>query len=417
MELTSSQSNSNPNNVCRIDAVFENWAAKKLSEMKTIIPTIKTVYQWNILKNGKPASVWTCDFKNGDGAIHRGPPKTGKPDCALTIEDDSVCRIFEGKEDAMRAFMSGKLKISGNILAAQKLQQLWAEESTNVQSNVSSEKSENQSAGSEYETDPDVEKIPTSGNKCDLIFNVFMNRAQEEPEYMRKLRVIFQFNVLKNGKPACIWTADNKSSPDVVCYREPPRNVKPDCIVTMEDDDLLKVMVGKVNPQRLFMMGKIKIKGNIMLMQRLNSLWLEFQKLGKTPELPLAVDILVDHPLKPGLRSEYLIIDLVQRIVRIPGLHNQASGSHQFNITKDGKVVSQWVIDLKTDAPKVRRGTDPEAVTVTTVDDYNFAKWVMMKLTLADGLATGKIKVTGDKTKLEKLNKLFTTPTSLGPKL
>lgn len=136
--------------------------------------------------------------------------------------------------------------------------------------------------------------------------------------------------------------ADNKSTADVVCYREAPRGVKPDCIITMDDDDLLKVMVGKVNPQRLFMMGKIKIKGNIMLMQRLNSLWLEFQKLGKTPELPLAVDILVDQPLKPGLRSEYVIIDLVQRIVRIPGLHNQASGSHQFNITKEGNVVSQW---------------------------------------------------------------------------
>lgn len=88
--------------VCRIDSVFENWAAKRLNDLKSMIPTIKTVYQWNITKDGKPASVWTCDFKNGDGAIHRGPPKAGKADCTLTIDDDFVCKIFEGKEDAMR---------------------------------------------------------------------------------------------------------------------------------------------------------------------------------------------------------------------------------------------------------------------------------------------------------------------------
>lgn len=43
-----------------------------------------------------------CDFKNGGGAIHRGPPKTGKPDCALTVEDDIIVRLFEGKEDPMK---------------------------------------------------------------------------------------------------------------------------------------------------------------------------------------------------------------------------------------------------------------------------------------------------------------------------
>lgn len=89
-------------NVCRIDTIFENWASQRLEDMRQLIPTIKTVYLWNITKDGKIASVWTCDFKNGGGAIHRGPPKAGKPDCTLTIDDDVVCRIFEGKEDAMR---------------------------------------------------------------------------------------------------------------------------------------------------------------------------------------------------------------------------------------------------------------------------------------------------------------------------
>ena len=88
--------------VCKIDSIFENWAKERLSALKELIPSIKTVYQWNILKNGKQASIWTCDFKNGEGAIHRGTPKTGRADCILTIDDDLVCKIFEGSEDAMK---------------------------------------------------------------------------------------------------------------------------------------------------------------------------------------------------------------------------------------------------------------------------------------------------------------------------
>lgn len=76
------------------------------------------------------------------------------------------------------------------------------------------------------------------------------------------------------------WTADNKTRPEVVVYRNVPVNIKPDVISTVEDDDLLKIMTGKVNPQRLFMMGKVKVKGNIMLLQKLHQLWLEFQTLG-----------------------------------------------------------------------------------------------------------------------------------------
>lgn len=90
------------------------------------------------------------------------------------------------------------------------------------------------------------------------------------------------------------------------------------------------------------MQGKIRVKGNIMLLQKLNSLWLEYQKLGKNPELPIAMDILLLEPLKTGLKSESMFIDLVQRIVRLPELLKDAKGLHNFNITKENKVVSNW---------------------------------------------------------------------------
>lgn len=319
--------------------------------------------------------------------------------------------------------MSGKLKIGGNILAAQKLQQLWAQEAPNVAAQLSTIKSQPQKSAekkpsaSSIGSDPDVDAIPTTGYKCDLIFGVFRNRCHEEPDFLKRLRVVFQFNVLRGGKPACVWTADNKTKSVIDVYRDAPKGVKPDCIITMEDEELLKVMVGKVNPQRLFMQGKVRVKGNIMLLQKLNSLWQEYQKLGKNPELPLAMDILLENPLKIGLKSESCVIDLVQRVVRLPHLLKDAKGQHNINITKDGKVVSNWILDLTGNIGKFMRGSVSKPESTITVDDYDLARLTLMKLHLSDAVSQGIVKIEGDKSKALKLDKLFTTPTSLQPKM
>lgn len=75
------------------------------------------------------------------------------------------------------------------------------------------------------------------------------------------------------------------------------------------------------------MMGRVKVKGNIMLLQKLNGLWAEFQKLGKTPELPLIVDVMLEDPLIPGLKSEGLVIECIQRLVRLPNSRNRCPAS------------------------------------------------------------------------------------------
>ena len=84
---------------------------------------IGVVYQWNVLQGGKPVEQWTTDLKNGSGKVWRGA--ADKPGCTLTLEDDDFAQLFAGKLDAMKAFMSGKLKIGGNAMLAQKLQTLF----------------------------------------------------------------------------------------------------------------------------------------------------------------------------------------------------------------------------------------------------------------------------------------------------
>lgn len=414
---------------CKTDVLFGKWLVGRLPTVKELIPSINNVYQWNILKDGQTVSVWTCDFKNGDGDIHQGEPKTGKPNCTLTIEDDVAVEIFSGKLDAMKAFMSGKLKIGGNVLAAQKLQKLWAEEQPPSIDSLLAESQSKPSSNGEVKgwspsykpksLDEEIDAIPVSGLRCDLIFSVFKNRCHEEPDFMKRLRVIFQFNVLKKGKLVTSWTADNKTRPEVVVYRNVSVNIKPDVISTVEDDDLLKIMTGKVNPQRLFMMGKVKVKGNIMLLQKLHQLWLEYQTLGRTPELPAVVEVMMKDPIKEGLKSEAMIIDLMQRVVRIPSLPSEMPGLHQINISKNGSVVSQWTLDFKTGRNTFYRGpANGEPTTEIEVDDIDFARLVLMHIRLNEAISNGKVKIIrGDPNLVGKYDRLFTQPTSLKPKL
>ena len=106
-----------------------------------------------------------------------------------------------------------------------------------------------------YDNDQDDEEllrsIPTTGLKSDIMFTIIRNRMHEEPEIMKRLTASYQFNILLNGQPKTVWSAENKTNPTGCVYNKPFMNGKPDCMLTAEDDDLIKLMFGKLNPQRV----------------------------------------------------------------------------------------------------------------------------------------------------------------------
>jgi sterol carrier protein 2 len=48
--------------------------------------------------------------------------------------------------------------------------------------------------------------------------------------------------------------------------------VKPEVTIIVNDNDVIDLIVGKLNPQRAFFQGKVKIKGNMGLALKLTSL-------------------------------------------------------------------------------------------------------------------------------------------------
>ncbi len=80
----------------------------------------KTI-QWNI--TGEESWVWAFQIVDGVGQLIPGGVE--KPDITFTISAKHWLAIAEGKLDSMKAFMTGKLKVKGDMTIAVKLPQLF----------------------------------------------------------------------------------------------------------------------------------------------------------------------------------------------------------------------------------------------------------------------------------------------------
>lgn len=77
--------------------------------------------QWNI--TGDDPGVWAFQIANGVGTVIPGGVE--KPDATFTTNSKVWLAIAEGKMDSTKAFMTGKLKVSGDLTLAIKVPQFF----------------------------------------------------------------------------------------------------------------------------------------------------------------------------------------------------------------------------------------------------------------------------------------------------
>jgi len=105
-------------------SVFQNLGAALQANGAELVKSIKAVYQFDVVDASGKTHTWTADLANGNGALYQGPPKSGSAGVTLTAKDADFVAIMTGKTDPQKAFMSGQLKIKGNIGLATKLELL-----------------------------------------------------------------------------------------------------------------------------------------------------------------------------------------------------------------------------------------------------------------------------------------------------
>ncbi|MBZ0239000.1 MAG: SDR family NAD(P)-dependent oxidoreductase, partial [Deltaproteobacteria bacterium] len=72
-----------------------------------------------LFKLSGPESQWTVNLKDGAGSVTEGAGAA--PQCTLEMSDADFMAMATGQADAMKLFSTGKLKISGDVMASQKL--------------------------------------------------------------------------------------------------------------------------------------------------------------------------------------------------------------------------------------------------------------------------------------------------------
>ncbi|XP_044302177.1 peroxisomal multifunctional enzyme type 2 [Varanus komodoensis] len=117
-----------------------------------------------------------------------------------------------------------------------------------------------------------------SGLQSDLVFEEIGRRIREDGnQLVKKVNAIFQWDIMKDKKIAVQWTIDLKNGSGEL-YQGPARG-KADTIFTLSDEDFVGLVLGKINPQKAFLSGKLKVKGNIMLSQKLGTILQQYAKL------------------------------------------------------------------------------------------------------------------------------------------
>ena len=99
-------------------AEYFNELPSKLNRDK--VKGMNAIYQWDI--TGNNGGKWHIILKNDD--VQVGGGQADSPNITLTLEDQNFMDLVTGKLNGQMAFLTGKLKIQGDMTLAMKLQSI-----------------------------------------------------------------------------------------------------------------------------------------------------------------------------------------------------------------------------------------------------------------------------------------------------
>ncbi|HSK03855.1 MAG TPA: SDR family NAD(P)-dependent oxidoreductase, partial [Kofleriaceae bacterium] len=218
---------------------------------------VKTVF---LFKLSSPDSAWTIDLSTPPGKV--APGEAGRAACTLEMTDADFMAMATGQADAMKLFSTGKLKISGDVMASQKLgflkkltpEMVLAE----TKKRAGAGASPGAAAGGATAGVP-ADYTPT----VDDVFAVIEEYLKQNPELAPKVATTYLWKI---GDAA--WTLDLKTGAGSVS----PGGTTADCTLELSEADFLALTQGKADAMKLFSTGKLKISGNVMASQKLQFL-------------------------------------------------------------------------------------------------------------------------------------------------
>ena len=99
-----------------VSKVFEENIAGRLERKPELVEQIGAKYKFEVTGDG--GGTWLVDLSEGGGSVSAGD---GEADCHITVDSADFLAIINGELNGQMAFMSGKLKVQGDMMLAMKL--------------------------------------------------------------------------------------------------------------------------------------------------------------------------------------------------------------------------------------------------------------------------------------------------------
>ncbi|CAM4719917.1 unnamed protein product [Leuciscus chuanchicus] len=203
--------------------------------------------------------------------------------CSFGFAARHVLKRYGGND--VSRFKSIKVRFVKPVFPGQALQtQMWKEENRiHIQCSVK-ETGDVVLAGAYIDLHASVEASVSAGTpqtdvlQSDLVFAEIERRVKGQgQELVKKVNAVLAWEIMKDGERARHWMLDLKTGQGALT-----RGVtggQADVTFTVADQDFMDVVTGKLNPQKAFFSGKLKVKGNIMLSQKLEAVLKDYAKL------------------------------------------------------------------------------------------------------------------------------------------
>ena len=332
---------------------------------------VKTAF---VFKLSSPESAWTIDLTTPPGKVTEG---VGTASCTLDMSDADFMAMATGQADAMKLFGTGKLKISGDVMASQKLGFLKKITPEMVLAETQKRSGGAAPAAAATSAVP-ADYTPTTEDA----FAVIEEFLGQNPDLSAKVGVVYQWKV---GSKA--YLLDLKSTPGKVVVGEGAA----ECTLELSEGDFLDLTQGKADPMKLFTTGKLKISGNIMASQKLSFL----SKMDPSK----AIEVIMKRRGLAGgaapataptaaatAHGHALLGAMAKRLAENPGLKQEVRANVQLKITNPDL---SHTFDLG--------GADPKRIDATlTIADADLPALAGAKADPRSLFQHGKLRIDGD---------------------
>lgn len=232
-----------------------------LATQKGMGDQLKTMFQFQ-LKD--PASSWALDLKSGDGSLKSGV--ADNPDVTLELSEENFVAMSTGKADANKLYFGGKLKVTGNVMASQKLGFLQKLDPRLVMEAMKA-RTAGAAGAAPVAAAPAAAFEAVKPGRAAQIFKALAERLATDPTAGKGIGQVLQF---KLSQPESSYVVDFTLSPAKVVSGI--KGHKPATVLTLADADLAALASGKATAQSLFQRGRLRVDGDVQLAHKLGFL-------------------------------------------------------------------------------------------------------------------------------------------------